>query len=129
MATAPQPLRVAYMGPPRSFSHAAALQHFGEAVELVATRTITDAIDARLANNRGRTDLGEMAQMAAAETITHVVGSRTRSFFGTTPDDVRQAFASLFQQRTGASAADAQAWLTGLVANHRYLEDIWAATA
>ena len=28
--------------------------------------------------------------------------------------DVREAFAGLFQERTGASAADAQAWLTGL---------------
>ena len=41
--------------------------------------------------------------------------------------DVRKAFAGVFQQRTGASEADAQAWLTGLVANHRYLEDIWAS--
>ena len=41
--------------------------------------------------------------------------------------DVRQAFASLFEQHTAASAADAQAWLTGLVASHRYLEDIWAS--
>jgi cytochrome P450 / NADPH-cytochrome P450 reductase len=41
--------------------------------------------------------------------------------------DVRKAFAGMFQQRTGASAADAHAWLTGLVANHRYLEDIWAS--
>jgi cytochrome P450/NADPH-cytochrome P450 reductase len=41
--------------------------------------------------------------------------------------DVRKAFAGVFQQRTGASEADAQAWLTGLVASHRYLEDIWAS--
>jgi cytochrome P450/NADPH-cytochrome P450 reductase len=41
--------------------------------------------------------------------------------------DVRKAFAGVFQQRTGASEADAQAWLTGLMANHRYLEDIWAS--
>jgi cytochrome P450/NADPH-cytochrome P450 reductase len=41
--------------------------------------------------------------------------------------DVRKAFASVFQKHTGASAADAQAWLTGLVANRRYLEDIWAS--
>jgi len=37
---------VAYMGPPRSFSHAAALQMFGTSAELVVTRTIPDAIDA-----------------------------------------------------------------------------------
>jgi len=39
-------LRVAYMGPPRSFSHAAALQLFGEHAEFVVTRTIPDAIEA-----------------------------------------------------------------------------------
>jgi len=31
------------------------------------------------------------------------------------------------QERTAAAAYDAQAWLTGLVASHRYLEDIWAS--
>jgi len=41
--------------------------------------------------------------------------------------DVRKAFAGVFQERTGASEADAQAWLTGLVASQRYLEDIWAS--
>jgi cytochrome P450/NADPH-cytochrome P450 reductase len=41
--------------------------------------------------------------------------------------DVRKAFAALFQERTGASEADAQAWLAGLAATHRYLEDIWAS--
>ena len=54
MAQGSQQLRVAYMGPPRSFSHAAALQHFGEGVQFVVTRTITDAIDAA---NEGEADL------------------------------------------------------------------------
>jgi cytochrome P450 / NADPH-cytochrome P450 reductase len=43
--------------------------------------------------------------------------------------DVKQAFVDLFCKRTGASAADGKAWLAGLVANHRYLEDIWASSA
>jgi chorismate mutase/prephenate dehydratase len=38
--------RVAYMGPRRSFSHAAALRMFGEQAELLETRTIQDAIEA-----------------------------------------------------------------------------------
>jgi chorismate mutase / prephenate dehydratase len=38
--------RVAYMGPPRSFSHAAALQRFGEHARFVVTRTIPDAVEA-----------------------------------------------------------------------------------
>jgi cytochrome P450/NADPH-cytochrome P450 reductase len=41
--------------------------------------------------------------------------------------DVRQAFVDVFQQRTGTTAADGEAWLAGLLANHRYLEDIWAS--
>lgn len=39
-------LRVAYMGPPRSFSHAAALQAFGDRATFVVTRTIPDAVEA-----------------------------------------------------------------------------------
>lgn len=55
----------------------------------------SDAIDARLSNNGGRTDLGEMAQMAASETIAKVLGSRTQSLFGTQPQDVQKALAGL----------------------------------
>ena len=46
MTTAPKALRVAYMGPPRTFSHAAALQAFGANAHFVVTRTIPDAVDA-----------------------------------------------------------------------------------
>ena len=38
--------RVAYMGPPRSFSHAAALEMFREQADYQQTRTIQDAIEA-----------------------------------------------------------------------------------
>lgn len=53
------------------------------------------AVDGRMANNRGRTDLGEMAQTAAVEAITAVVGPRAQSLFGSGPDEVRGAFAAL----------------------------------
>ena len=43
--------------------------------------------------------------------------------------DAKQAFVDLFCRRTGTSAADGKAWLTGLVTSHRYLEDIWASAA
>jgi hypothetical protein len=56
---------------------------------------VTDAIDAKMPNCKGRTDLGEMAQMAAAETLTEAIGARTQSLFGTTSEDVQQAFAKL----------------------------------
>jgi hypothetical protein len=55
----------------------------------------SDAVDRRLANNGGRTDLGEMAQMAASETMTQLIGSRTQNLFGTTPGDVKSAFSNL----------------------------------
>ncbi len=42
--------------------------------------------------------------------------------------EVRRAFADMFQQRTGTTASDAKAWLTGLISGQRYLEDIWAST-
>ncbi|MFO0839074.1 MAG: hypothetical protein U1D55_11190 [Phycisphaerae bacterium] len=55
----------------------------------------SEAIDSRLANTRGRTDLGEMAQMAASETIVKIVTPRTESLFATQPEDVQRAFAGL----------------------------------
>ena len=38
---------------------------------------------------------------------------------------VRAAFTDIFRERTGASDADATAWLAGLRAADRYLEDVW----
>jgi hypothetical protein len=55
----------------------------------------SDAVDARVSNNGGRTDLGEMAQMAASETIANVLGARTKSLFGTQPQDVQKALGEL----------------------------------
>jgi hypothetical protein len=54
----------------------------------------TDAVDGRLRNNCGRTDLGEMAQMAAVETYAEVISPRTDGLFGTAAEEVRQAFAA-----------------------------------
>jgi hypothetical protein len=56
---------------------------------------LSDTIDTRMPNCRGRTDLGEMAQMATIETVTKVVGTRAGNLFGTTPHDVHRALAGL----------------------------------
>ena len=56
------------------------------------------------------------------EAVVFVCGEASRM-----APELRQAFIDLFSKRTGAAAADAQAWLAGLVASHRYLEDIWAS--
>ena len=38
---------------------------------------------------------------------------------------VRAALARIFRDKTGAGEADAQAWLSGLRASDRFVEDIW----
>src|SRR5439155_23978810 len=58
------------------------------------------------------------------EAVIFVCGDASRM-----APDVRRAFADVFRERTGASDADAQAWLGGLVASNRYLEDIWGGSA
>jgi hypothetical protein len=84
----------------RSDNFAQALQSTGLEVSespslMEVIGAFSDAIDKKLANNGGRTDLGEMAQMAASETMAEIIGSRTQSLFGTTPDDVKNAFSKL----------------------------------
>jgi hypothetical protein len=56
---------------------------------------VSEAIDAKMPNNRGRTDIGEMAQTCAAETLVHVVGGRLNNLFDTAPEDVRREVAKL----------------------------------
>ena len=56
------------------------------------------------------------------EAVVFVCGEASRM-----APSVRQAIAGVFQSRTGTTSADAQAWLAGLVARQRYLEDIWAS--
>lgn len=50
----------------------------------------TDALDVRI-RKAGRTDLGEIAQLAAVETLTALVSQRANNLFGVTPGDVKQA--------------------------------------
>jgi hypothetical protein len=62
-------------------------------MELVGA--VTDALDARLPNNRDRTDLGEMAQVAAAEGLAGLLGERTDGLFQSGPEDARRELARL----------------------------------
>lgn len=56
---------------------------------------VSEAIDNSMPNTRGRTDLGEMAQAAAAESINRIVTEKTSSLFGATPVDIQRAFQQL----------------------------------
>src|SRR5260370_19344083 len=67
----------------------------GDATLMELVGGISDAVDAHVYSVGGRTDLGEMAQMGAAETLTSVLGQRTTSLFETTPEDVHRELARL----------------------------------
>ena len=84
----------------RKDNFAAALREAGLSVSdapslMEILGSVSDAVDRRLSNNGGRTDLGEMAQMAATETISQVIGSRLPSLFAPTPEDVQAQFHKL----------------------------------
>jgi len=65
----------------------------------------TGAVDAHLRRSGGRTDLGEMAQMAAAEALTALGTPQTESLFGTTSADVQEAFKSFSTTKQFSSLA------------------------
>lgn len=54
----------------------------------------TDAVDAYTRRQGIRSDLGEMAQLAAVESLTKLAGEKTRGLFGATPEDVQRAVRS-----------------------------------
>ena len=73
-------------------------------IELVGA--FSDAVDSHVRHEGGRTDLGEMAQMGAAESLAADLGRRSQSLFGTTPEDVQHALAdSQLQSSFPASPA------------------------
>lgn len=60
----------------------------------------TAAIDKHLRDTRSRSDVGEIAQMAAAECLTAAISERSRSLFGTTAAEVQDAVRS-FSTKAG----------------------------
>src|SRR3954447_8767014 len=56
---------------------------------------VAESMDEHLLPSRKRTHFGEMAQMAAAESLAAVAGPRSASRYGTTPTDVKSALAGL----------------------------------
>lgn len=56
---------------------------------------VSQNVDRAMPNNKGRTDLGEMAQSAAVEVTNRIVTERASSLFGATSQDVQRAFHEL----------------------------------
>lgn len=63
------------------------------------------AVDAHVRRTGGRTDLGEMAQMAASETLTVLGIPATANLFETTPADVQQSIRSFSTSRQFSTLA------------------------
>lgn len=61
-------------------------------------------------------------QLLEAGAVIYVCGDASRM-----APDVRQTFAAIYQEKTGANAAAAEVWLNDLTAQNRYLVDVWAA--
>ena len=70
----------------------------------VAT-AFTEAVDQHVDGARARTDLGEMAQMAAVETLATTLRDRTTSLFGSTPEDVQRELSKLATEKQFGSVA------------------------
>jgi hypothetical protein len=84
----------------RSDDFAGSLRAYGIEVSddpglLEIVGAVSDAIDGKMPNCRGRTDLGEMAQSVTAESLTRVLGERLAGLFGRGADEVRAEFARL----------------------------------
>jgi hypothetical protein len=60
---------------------------------------VTQAIDQHLHKTRGRTDIGEMAEMAAVEALTALLGQRTANLYGATPAEVQSALMQFSTQK------------------------------
>ena len=64
---------------------------------------VNEALDSHLSHVGRRTDIGEMAQMAAIESLTSLVDERSRGLFGRSPADVKDAVRE-FSAQTGFAA-------------------------
>jgi hypothetical protein len=59
----------------------------------------SDAVDSHVRRYGKRSDLGEMAQMGAAESLAADVGRRSQSLFGTTAEDVQRSLSRLATEK------------------------------
>ena len=88
----------------RSENFVEALRSLGLNVSNAPTTTeiataFTEAVDRHVDSQRARTDLGEMAQMAAVETLANTLQERTVSLFGSTSEDVQRELGKLATEK------------------------------
>jgi hypothetical protein len=66
---------------------------------------LSDSVDSHVDRTGGRSDLGEMAQMGAAESLSAVLRQQTRSLFGSTAEEVRRELARIGTPRNFSALA------------------------
>lgn len=66
---------------------------------------------------------GEVWQLIEAGAVIYVCGDASKM-----APDVRAAFAAIYRSKVDASEQQANAWLTELAAQQRYLTDVWASS-
>ena len=95
------------------------------AFELIGA--FTDAVDDHLATTGGRTDFGELAQMAAAESLAELVPKRSSTLYGHGPAEVRDAVKELSTQHGFSTLAhDFFAKFTKRVLNYHLSRELSA---
>jgi hypothetical protein len=70
------------------------LQLFYRPNLMEVVEAFTDTVDAYADQQKRRSDIGEMAQLSAVESLTSMIGEKTGSLFGATPKDVQKALRS-----------------------------------
>jgi hypothetical protein len=65
----------------------------------------SDAVDRRLRKTASRTDIGEMAQLAAIESLTHLLGQSSAELFDTAVADMRRTARQFSTERGFATLA------------------------
>jgi cytochrome P450 / NADPH-cytochrome P450 reductase len=65
----------------------------------------------------------EVWQLLEAGAVVYVCGDASRM-----APDVRRTFAAIASEKLGLSATEAEQWMNNLVAQNRYLVDVWAST-
>ncbi|MCH0558470.1 cytochrome P450 [Streptomyces sp. MUM 16J] len=126
-AGAELPPALLYFGcdaPDADFLHAGELKA-AEAAGAVALRTAFSAAPengAAFVQHRIAAEAAEVWPLLTAGARVYVCGDGARMAPG-----VRAAFRALYRERTGADEAAARHWLDALVADGRYVEDVYAA--
>ncbi|MFD7082223.1 cytochrome P450 [Streptomyces sp. NPDC059918] len=123
-STAPALLYFGCDDPEGDYLHAAELRaaEAGGAVSLRPVFSERPEHGHRFVQHRIAAEAEEVWALLSRGARVRVCGDGARMAPG-----VREAFREVFVRRTGAGADEASAWLDGLIAEERYVEDVYAA--